>query len=447
MLPIYSDHALRAVIAQIAETQPRSLWRLINGIAEFYALTGAASEALPLWEFAYAELPLPGQNGERWEGDDVAVTAICARLNYRDISGGALPMRDDRDKAPADLKARMWRYDNRARRSMTIDAWAPAPGYPGYEEPRIADIRRARALARPPQGARYSETELEALPLLDAFLADLGASPPGDYDAHLLYADICWRHERREQSREHLQAWGAIARRSNGFNWDAFAIPGLASLICQGELGFLSDLGQREKAALGDGAIAAARTRLARGTPAVSRAASVECAVFHSQFCLEPARHAAPDELFFGEAGDIFAWEAEAYPSCVSVSTPGETGAARFWIERAEAAPDWSGAAYAISFPFRVVPNERAGEAGARVGNVFFSSTMGGPEDVGLEVEPGDYDVLARFERTRGDADNESVGLRHWDVKLAFLPRGTLESFGVLRDVSWDEEAKDAESA
>ena len=166
------------------------------------------------------------------------------------------------------------------------------------------------------------------------------------------------------------------------------------------------------------------------------KAPSISCGIFCSHFDLEPAEYdyEAPHITYFEELQPAPRGD---YPSQLSVATPGETGSATFHPRFSNLLPDLEAGVFAVTFPLRVIENLHHNEAKPRLGNVFISS-MGDPNDVGFKIPTGDYDVAAIFTRGVGEKGNEEVGLRHFEVDLCFLPRGTRETFGPVFDRSWD---------
>lgn len=278
----------------------------------------------------------------------------------------------------------------------------------------------------------------KSCPLLEAFFANPGSAEFAVGDAHLLFADIAYRHNLKDEAVAHLKSWSLMMRELPSMPHQAFAFASLTRLIGEYHLEFLTQLSRPERGEIARQTIIAVRERWEQGTPQKSEQTSISCGIFCSHFNVQPAfsdYEIEPPNYFEGlqEApqGD--------YPREVSVATPGETGSATFHLRFAEAAPDLEKGVFAVTFPLRAIENPTRGELGARVGNVFLRS-MGEDEDVGFEIPIGQYDVAAIFTLGVGDKDNEEVGLRHYEVDLCFLPKGTYAKFGPHFDRSWDEE-------
>lgn len=406
MSDIFSDAELRQVLNELPQTQPRSLWQKADAIALYLSFTGSFEAALSIWQFLFAELPREEQirTSNQW----VAPEAVCHLLQKPDFVGGE-----------ATLEVRVSQNDEFARVELTSDVWVIASEF------------------EPPSDAS-SQAELEVLPSLEAFFATPGSAAFAVGDAHLLFADIAYRHNLKDEAVAHLKSWSLMMRELPSMAHQAFAFASLSRLIGEYHLEFLTQLSREERDAIARQTIIAVRERWHRGTPPKSEQTSISCGIFCSHFNVQPAfsdYEIEPPNYFEGlqEApqGD--------YPREVSVATPGETGSATFHLRFAEAAPDLEKGVFAVTFPLRAIENPTRGELGARVGNVFVSS-MCDADDVGFEIPIGQYDVAAIFTLGVGDKDNEEVGLRHYEVDLCFLPKGTYAKFGPHFDRSWDEE-------
>ena len=422
-MSVWNDDDLRVALNDTPAILPRSLWHHLDNIAQYLALVGATDEALEVWKFAYSGLVMVPE--QTYLGD-CCVTAVCRALGHRDISQ-ANPLCEITRETDT-LEKRVSVLDKDQRRLLPNDCWQP-----DYRDEIVETARRAFQLARPSRKERFSPTEAQALPVLDEFFA-LPSSTQWHaiMMSHLLYADIAARHQASKVN-VHLQLWAQMAEARFQMQESVFALYTTAALVCRGALASISKIPPAERCALTDSMLQELRARLLDPNQEQTAPAQVESSIFYSTLSFEPAS----DEIYESQ------WEQacedcspappadELYPAVVSITTPDNSGDCVIEAEYAEQMPPFDECDYAVAFPLCVMPNERANTPDGRVGTVFPTTPTGDKEDYGLEVAPGEYDVLARFFSIAGEGDD--IGLRSWRVVLSFLPRGSLK-LGLVKD-------------
>ena len=422
-MAIWNDDDLRAALSVMPAILPRSLWHHLDDIAQYLALVGATDEALNVWKFVYSGMAIVPE--QSYLGD-CCVTAVCRALGHPDISHASPLCEITRKSDP--LEKRVSVLDKDQRRLLTNDCW-----YPGYGDEVVETARRAFRLARPLRKERFSPTEAQALPILDEFFAlPSNTQWHAIMMSHLLYADIAARHQALKVN-AHLQLWAQMAEARFQSQESVFALYTTAALVCRGALASISKIPPAQRRALIDSMLQELGARLLNLNRVQKAPTQVETSIFYSTLSFEPAS----DELYESQ------WEQayedcspappadEFYPFVVSITTPDNSDDCIIETEYAEQMPSCDECDYAVAFPLCVLPNERAGQNDGRIGTVFPTTPTCGKEDYGLEVEPGEYVVLARFFSIAGAGDD--IGLRSWRVVLSFLPRGALP-LGLVKD-------------
>jgi hypothetical protein len=423
---VLNDTELYQAMAATDSVQPRSLASHLNEIADYLALIGATDEAVAVWRLVYSGLVVLGDVDLATANR--ALVAWCYFAGDGSLVAGARSGADD-GSAWSEVQASALKTDRRTRKRIAMDRW-----HPKAQAPRLQAARRAVAAAEPPRGERFSPTELQALPFLDSFFAMTDAGADAVLDFHLLYADIAARHGMSDIATAHFRAWSEGATGLNCIPNIVFGMTTTARLAFAGTVADRASIPVAERRERVTVWLDGLRRRLQGPPEPVAAPMEVDVVVFYGTLTFEPADDDVRDTEWEAlDAGETPAAPPGQYPRAVSIGTPSETGGCRVCAEVPESAPAWKEADYAVAFPLRVMPNDLAGRPEGRVGTLFPCSPTIEKEDVGLDVPPGEYDVLARFYLL----DVDEVGLRNWRVALSFLSRGSLArdaiAFGILK--------------
>lgn len=230
-LDLLTDKEMLKRVDKLAKLAPTALWSELIEMGNFFALIGATTEALTVWDLA-AHRTTPERrvfmNNDSIEGWRVWERGVRHYLDPSVPGCGA----------QSELSAR-----------IDFTSYARTKGL----------LPKAQKLARPLENGDLPSTELEAL---DLYTRALASSTPDNLDrvqAGPIMADIAARHGRKEEAIAILRRWYEfpvknLREASNcnfrGWFFKMSSLPAVVALICKGALSEASGLTPKKRADL-----------------------------------------------------------------------------------------------------------------------------------------------------------------------------------------------------
>jgi hypothetical protein len=414
MNAILTDTALRKALKKVDKIPLRSLWTHVNDIAMHWALIGAVDYAWRVWEFLYSGAVVVPKVDTAF--GDCGITALCYYLKKQDLSHGRPT--SEYVKPKDGIIERMLGFEDELRPRLT---WGM--GVRGSSLDDIDFTSQSHSV----NGTTPSE--LEALPRIEAILANEPLAWYTRANGHLLCSDIAYRAGLTEQAAEHLHGWYAQSLGNGNFVEYIMCLRSTSALAFSGALATISNISPDERRQLVDGLLATMKRATDQPYTPPAAPDKIKATIFYSTLLLEPADDDVWETEFeIPENTTGLVESPQAHPRVVAMYFPEETGVCDVIVKTSDTVPSWDSADYVVAFPMRVLANEREHLPAGRVGTVFPNTPTSEKPDIGFAILPGDYDVLACCRRMGEDA----IGLCRWRVVLTFLPKGLVVA-GILK--------------
>jgi hypothetical protein len=350
---------------------------------------------------------------------DGAVSAVCFQRKIPDLSKGIpAPSYWHNGKKTAlagGLRKRVAALDHISRQRITIDAW-DASRWGKKLSPELAAIarfREARHLAQP-SASGTSRKEQQALAKLIALIDDHEAFQKlhmcYQSAGYLLAADIAARNKKPADAIQFLRSWHDVSIDRDYAVDEAFGLTAVARLICRGALADKHHLSLEECHEIAAKLIRDVTVRLCKPEPKKPPTWNYKLYVSYGQFHLEPLK-GNEDNVYFqapGESEQGFS----SFPQQVAFGTPGDYHDCFVEVEFAKKMPAVGTAAQAVVVPLLVESKQ----------GLYLRTVDDSGKKHRLDIEPGRYDVMARFFRLKS---KKASGSDSWRAVLTFLPSGT----------------------